>query len=124
MMAIALTKLIYWLKHVKDKRQITELAVCDKLEEFRRQGEGYLGQSFAPIAAYGAHGAIVHYEPDGKSNIPLDNKSFLLLGYRRTVSGWHNGCDKNHCPWSIKLRGEEALYCRITRKSESFGCKI
>lgn len=76
---IALTKLIYWLKHVEDKRQITELAVCDKLEEFRRQGEGYLGQSFAPIAAYGAHGAIVHYEPDGKSNIPLDNKSFLLL---------------------------------------------
>ena len=58
---------------------ITELAVCDKLEEFRRQGEGYLGQSFAPIAAYGAHGAIVHYEPDEKSNIPLDNKSFLLL---------------------------------------------
>ena len=43
------------------------------------QGEGYLGQSFAPIAAYGAHGAIVHYEPDEKSNIPLDNKSFLLL---------------------------------------------
>lgn len=76
---IALTKLIYWLKHVEDKRHITELAVCDKLEEFRRQGEGYLGQSFAPIAAYGAHGAIVHYEPDGKSNIPLDNKSFLLL---------------------------------------------
>ncbi len=76
---IALTKLIYWLKHVEDKRQITELTVCDKLEEFRRQGEGYLGQSFAPIAAYGAHGAIVHYEPDEKSNIPLDNKSFLLL---------------------------------------------
>ena len=57
---IALTKLIYWLKHVEDKRQITELTVCEKLEEFRRQGEGYLGQSFAPIAAYGAHGAIVH----------------------------------------------------------------
>ncbi len=73
---IALTKLIYWLKHVEDKRQITELAVCDKLEEFRRQGEGYLGQSFAPIAAYGAHGAIVHYEPDGKSNIPLITKAF------------------------------------------------
>ena len=55
---IALTKLIYWLKHVEDKRQITELAVCDKLEEFRRQGEGYLGQSFAPIAAYGL--SLIH----------------------------------------------------------------
>ena len=76
---IALTKLIYWLKHVEDKRQITELAVCDKLEEFRRQGRRLSGTELCTGAAYGAHGAIVHYEPDGKSNIPLDNKSFLLL---------------------------------------------
>lgn len=76
---VALTRLIYWLKHIEDKRTITELDVCRKLEELRREGTHYLGQSFAPIAAYGAHGAIVHYEPDEKSNIPLDNKGFLLL---------------------------------------------
>lgn len=76
---IALTRLIYWLKQQTDKKALTELDVCRKLEEYRREGEHYLEQSFAPIAACGAHGAIVHYEPDEKSNCPLDNESFLLL---------------------------------------------
>lgn len=76
---IALTRLIYWLKQQTDKEGITELDVCRKLEEYRREGEHYLGQSFAPIAACGAHGAIVHYEPDEGSNCPLTNERFLLL---------------------------------------------
>ena len=38
----------------------------------------YLGQSFAPIIAYGSHGAIVHYEPTEGTDIPLGNESFLL----------------------------------------------
>lgn len=76
---IALTKLIYWLKQIKDKSIITELTVCEKLEELRQQGSHYLGQSFAPIAAYKEHGAIVHYEPDAASDVVLSNESFLLL---------------------------------------------
>lgn len=76
---VALTRLIYWLKHMKDKTTVTELDVCRKLEEFRREETHYLGPSFAPIAAYGAHGAIVHYEPTEETNSSLDNKGFLLL---------------------------------------------
>ena len=76
---IALTKLIYWLKHVEDKQSLSELDVCHKLEELRKMGSHYLGQSFAPIAAYKEHGAIVHYEPDEVSSCALGNESFLLL---------------------------------------------
>ena len=76
---VAVTKLIYWLKTHYGKETITELDVCEKLEKFRRQREGYLGQSFAPISAAGAHGAIVHYEPTGDTSIPLVDNSFLLL---------------------------------------------
>ena len=81
---IAVTKLIYWLKMqqgVKEQRagELRELTVCEKLEEFRRQQEGYLEQSFAPIAAFGAHGAIVHYEPTKSTDIPLADNGFLLL---------------------------------------------
>lgn len=81
---VAVTKLICWLKKQRGSEawkagQIRELTVCEKLEEFRRQGEGYLEQSFAPISASGAHGAIVHYEPTEETDIPLVDNSFLLL---------------------------------------------
>ncbi|MBQ5316270.1 MAG: aminopeptidase P family protein [Oscillospiraceae bacterium] len=79
---VALTKLIYRLKKAAADgtvKQLTEMKTAEMLESLRRQGEGYLYQSFAPIAAYGAHGAIVHYDPDEKTDIPLDSKGFILL---------------------------------------------
>lgn len=76
---VAVTRFIYWLKHHIGKEPITELTVTQKLDEFRQMGEHYLGQSFDPIAAYGAHGAIVHYEPTSETDIPLQAENFLLL---------------------------------------------
>lgn len=79
---LAVTRLIFWLKQEMKKSplpRITELSVCRKLEEFRKQGEDYLGQSFSPISAYGEHGAIVHYDPENGEDIPLKPESFLLL---------------------------------------------
>lgn len=81
---IAVTKLIYWLKiqqgsEIQKAGELRELTVCEKLEELRRQQEGYLEPSFAPISAFGAHGAIVHYEPTKATDIPLVDNSFLLL---------------------------------------------
>lgn len=77
---VAVTKLIYWLKQkYLSSENITELDVCEKLEQLRKQGDGYLQQSFAPIIATGAHGAIVHYEPTEESNIPLEKDNFVLM---------------------------------------------
>lgn len=74
---VALTKLLCWL-HAQPL-SVTELAIADKLESLRAACPDYLGQSFAPIIAAGAHGAIVHYEPTEASNTPLVNNSFLLM---------------------------------------------
>lgn len=74
---VALTKLLCWL-HAQPL-SVTELAIADKLESLRAACPDYLGQSFAPIIAAGAHGAIVHYEATAASNTPLVNNSFLLM---------------------------------------------
>lgn len=75
---VAVTRFIYWLKKNVGKIRITELDAAAKLEEFRRMGEGYLGQSFDPIMGYGPHGAIVHYEPTPATDAELKPESFLL----------------------------------------------
>ena len=81
---VAVTKLIYWLKQMQDSQElkegkITEQVVRKKLEALRKEREGYLDQSFAPIIAAGAHGAIVHYEPTEATDIPLVEHSFVLM---------------------------------------------
>ncbi|MCI9126382.1 MAG: aminopeptidase P family protein [Eubacterium sp.] len=79
---VAVTKLIYWLKkryRAGKIDKVTELEVCKKLESLRKLGEGYLQQSFAPIVATGAHGAIVHYEPTKATNVPLQENTFVLI---------------------------------------------
>ena len=74
---VALTKLLYWLR--SQSLSITELDIAEKLEALRATCPDYLGQSFAPIVAAGAHGAIIHYEPTKESNISLVDNSFLLM---------------------------------------------
>ena len=66
------------LLHLKDGRSFTELKVCDDLETIRNMDSEYLCPSFATIAAAGAHGAIVHYQPNEETNAPLSDGLFLL----------------------------------------------
>ncbi len=81
---VAVTKLIYWLKSLEktdafSKQEITEQSVGEHLLSLRQEQEGFLEQSFAPIIATGAHGAIVHYESTDETNIPIENNTFLLM---------------------------------------------
>lgn len=76
---VAVTKLIYWLKRNVDKMTLTEISVAEKLEEFRKQGENYLGPSFDTIAGYGEHGAIVHYSATPETDARLRPEGFLLV---------------------------------------------
>ena len=75
---VAVTRFIYWLKHTIGKEPITELSASKKLESLRAEGEHYLEQSFDPILAYGAHGAIVHYEPTEETDIPMEPRGLCL----------------------------------------------
>ena len=75
---VAVTRFMCWLKTAVGKEKITEISAADKLEMFRAQMEGYLGSSFEPIIAYGAHGAIVHYEPTEQTDVEMTEGSFCL----------------------------------------------
>ena len=75
---VAVTRFIYWLKEHVGKENITELGAAKKLEEFRKQMDGFLDQSFEPIIAYGAHAAIVHYAATKESDMQMKPKSFCL----------------------------------------------
>ena len=74
----AVVRFMKWLKTAVLHEKITEISAAEKLEEFRRMGEGYLGQSFAPITAYSKHGAIVHYSADESTNAVLEPHGLLL----------------------------------------------
>ncbi len=76
---VAMVKFIHWLKKNIGKQEITELSAADKLYDFRSEQEKFLGNSFDPIIAYGAHGAIVHYGATEETNIPLEPKGLVLM---------------------------------------------
>ncbi len=75
---VAVTRFIYWLKHNAGNENVTELSAAEKLEQFRAENDTYLGASFDPIIAYGAHGAIVHYAPTEKTDVKIEAKGLCL----------------------------------------------
>lgn len=76
--AVAHTRFMYWLKNNIGKLPISEISASRKLEELRREQEGFLGPSFEPISAVGEHGAIVHYSATEESNAELEEGRLFL----------------------------------------------
>lgn len=74
---VAVTRFIYWLKN-NAGNGITELAAAKKLRRMRAENATYLEESFDPIIAYGAHGAIVHYEPTEETDAKIEAKGLCL----------------------------------------------
>ncbi len=77
---VAVTKFIYWLKTsvCSGAERITEISAAEKLVRFRRQQEGYVEESFAPIIAHAEHGAVVHYNAQDGEDTEVTAESFLL----------------------------------------------
>lgn len=75
---VAITRFMYWLKKNVGKIEITEISAAEKLEEFRKEQEGYLWQSFEPICGSGEHGAIVHYAATPETDIPVVTDGLFL----------------------------------------------
>ena len=77
---VALVKFHRWLdERMAHGEEVTEISLDEKLTALRAEGEGFKELSFGTIAACGAHGAIVHYEADAKSNVRLPQHGLLLL---------------------------------------------
>ena len=58
---------------------LTEYDIAEKLIEFRRESEDYRGESFEPIVAYAANGALPHYTATKESYSVIRQKGFLLI---------------------------------------------
>ncbi|MGL6199933.1 MAG: aminopeptidase P family protein [Lachnospiraceae bacterium] len=75
---IAITKFMHWVKTNVGKIKITELSAAAKLEEFRKEQNGYLWQSFEPICAYKEHAAMMHYDPTPETDVELKPEHLFL----------------------------------------------
>lgn len=75
----ALVSFLRWLDEAVPRGGVTELDVDRELTARRAAQPGYCGLSFATIAGYGPHGAIVHYEADTASAATLKPEGLLLL---------------------------------------------
>jgi Xaa-Pro aminopeptidase len=123
---VALTRFIYWLKHSVGREPMTEISAAEKLQELRSQQDGYLMESFAPIIAYGAHGAIVHYEATPQTDVPLQPRSFCLADtggqylqgttdVTRTIALGELTPEEIHA-YTVVLRGHLNLYGAVFLK--------
>ena len=105
---VAMVRFLHWLTSTNpseggelvdaDGETITEMKVDEVLTAFRAEEPGFCGLSFETIAAYGPHGAIVHYEATPETDVPLEPRSLLLLD-----SGAHYDCGTTDITRTISL---------------------
>ena len=76
---VAMVKFLYWLDENIGKTKITEISATEKLEEFRREQEGFIEPSFDTIAAYKENAAMMHYKADEDSNYELKREKMFLV---------------------------------------------
>ena len=75
----ALTKYIFWLKKNFNRRKITELSGSRKLYGLRKKNSKFKFLSFPTISGTGPNGAIIHYNPNKKSDRRLKKGDVYLV---------------------------------------------
>ena len=114
---LALCKLFYWLEH--NWQGQTELTLAEQVCASRSEDPDFRGPSFNTISSYAEHGAINHYAVNEETNIPLDDKTLLLLDsggqyfagttdVTRTVHLGTPSADEIH-QYTLVLKGHLAL---------------
>ena len=76
---VAMVRFLIWLQKNIGNSNLTELSIDEQLYKERSAMENFRGISFATIAGYQEHGAIVHYEADEHSASILRPEGLLLI---------------------------------------------
>ncbi|CAH2213053.1 aminopeptidase P family protein [Tepidibacter aestuarii] len=76
---VAFTKFMYWLKNNIGKIDITEMSATEKIEELRRQQDGFIQPSFSTIAGYKEHAAMMHYSATKDTDYKLQKEHLFLI---------------------------------------------
>ena len=131
---VALTRFFIWLEETLKKGETpTEHDLDVKLASFRAKGEGYVCDSFATIAGYQGHGAIVHYHATPDIAYQVKREGILLLDsgaqyhdgttdITRTVSLDGHPTEKQKHDYTLVLKGHigiaTAIFPEGTRGSQ------
>jgi len=76
----AMARFLRWLSETAPSGTLTEMAVAERLLEFRRgTGALFRGESFPAIAGAGPNGAIIHYRASAESNRALRPGELFLI---------------------------------------------
>ncbi len=76
---VALTKFLIWVKKNYKKKNLTELSASKKLLSLRKKNHFFRSLSFPTISATGPNGAIIHYNPNLKTNRKLKKGDIFLI---------------------------------------------
>lgn len=76
---VACTKFMYWLKKNVKSQKITECSAQDQLQQYRKEQENYLEDSFNTICAYKEHAAMMHYSSIPETDVTLKPEGMLLV---------------------------------------------
>ena len=76
---LAVTRLMYWLKHKAGKAPMDELSVTDRLLALRQEQEHFISTSFDTICAYRENAAMMHYKATEDSSARIEAKDLLLI---------------------------------------------
>ena len=79
--SIVLTRFIYWLKTTirKGQESVTEYSAAMRLDDMRREAEGFLDLSFPTISAYKENAAMMHYEATLEAHKKIEADGILLV---------------------------------------------
>ena len=76
---VAMVKFLHWLTHNVGKEDMTEYTIGEKLEQFRAEGENFVGTSFTSIIGYKGNGAIIHYSADKETAKSIEKDGSILV---------------------------------------------
>ncbi|KDQ10491.1 hypothetical protein BOTBODRAFT_36195 [Botryobasidium botryosum FD-172 SS1] len=97
---VALVRYFAWLEErLNTGPELNESQGADKLEEFRSQGDLFMGLSFTTISSAGPNGAIIHYSPNPKDCAIIKKDQMYLCdsgaqywdGTTDVTRTWHFG---------------------------------
>lgn len=106
-------------RYVDNDLPLTELDVVRIFRQARQAQPLFFDESFGTIAGYGAHGAIVHYDPTEESNAEIHRGSLLLIDsgaqyldgttdITRTIAIGESTAEQRH-DFTLVMKGHIAL---------------
>ena len=77
--AAALSNFLCWLETDGKTKQLDEIMIAKKLEEFRQKTNLLEELAFDTICGFGSNGAIVHYKVNEHTNRKIEDHNLLLI---------------------------------------------